>query len=67
MNKGEQLGMLLDKVDVIHEKMNQLFLKKGLYTPDLSLLSLGDQTVWHDLHKESKEVSDEIISLLTKV
>lgn len=64
MNKGEQLGILLDKADILHNQMNQIFLKQGLTTPDLSLLSPVDREEWNRLYEQSKNVSDEICKLI---
>ncbi len=63
MNKGEQLGILLDKADVLHNQMNQIFLKQGLDTPDLTLVSASDKEEWYRLYEESKEVSNQICKL----
>jgi hypothetical protein len=49
MSTGEQLGILLDKADILHNQMNQIFLKQGLNTPDLNLLSLADKEKWYSL------------------
>ena len=64
MNKGEQLGILLDKADVLHNQMNQIFLKQGLDTPDLTLISASDKEEWYRLYEESKEVSNQICKLI---
>ncbi|MCP3931139.1 MAG: hypothetical protein GY705_18805 [Bacteroidetes bacterium] len=64
MNKGEQLGILLDKADVLHNQMNQIFLKQGLDTPDLTLVSASDKEEWYRLYEESKEVSNQICKLI---
>lgn len=64
MNKGERLSILLDKADVLHNQMNQIFLKKGFNTPDLSLLSPDDKEKWYNLYEQSKKITDEICILL---
>lgn len=64
MSKGEQLGILLDKADTLHKKMNQIFLKQGLKTPDLSLLSGGDREEWYRLYEQYKNNSDKICKLI---
>lgn len=64
MSKGEQLGILLDKADVLHRQMNQIFLKQGLNTPDLTLLSSTDKEEWYKYYEESKKVADEICHLI---
>lgn len=64
MNKGEKLGMLLDEADILHRQMNQIFLKQGLTTPDLSLLSPEDREEWYRLYEHSKKVGDEICNLI---
>lgn len=66
MNKGERLGILLDKADVLHYQMNLIFLKQGLKTPDLSLLSTADKEEWYRLYEQSKRVTDEICELINK-
>lgn len=66
MSKGNKLGILLDKADSLHEQMDQIFLKQGLTTPDLSLLSLRDKEEWNRLYEQSKEVSDEICKLINE-
>lgn len=64
MSKGKQLGILLDKADVLHNQMNQIFLKQGLFTPDLSLLSPADKEEWYKLYEQHKELSDKICKLI---
>lgn len=64
MNKGERLSILLDKADVLHKQMNQIFLKQGLKTPDLALLSPADKEAWYTLYEQSKRISDEICRLI---
>lgn len=64
MTKGEQLAILLDKAKMLHTQMNQIFLKQGLKTPDLSFLSTSDKEEWHRLYEQSKVVSDEICKLI---
>lgn len=64
MNKGEQLGILLDKADILHNKMNQIFLKQGLNTPNLNQLEPEDKAEWFRLYEQSKKVSDEICKLI---
>lgn len=66
MSKGSQLSILLDKADVLHKQMNQIFLKQGLTTPDLSLLSSSDKEEWYRLYEQSKEISDEICKLINE-
>lgn len=66
MNKGEQLGILLDQADAIHKEMRQIFIKQGLGTPDLSLLSSDDREEWNRLYEESKKVADEISELINE-
>lgn len=66
MNKGEQLGILLDKADTLHRQMNQIFFKQGLTTPDLSLLSPIDREDWYKLYEQSKDVSDKICKLINE-
>lgn len=64
MSKGDQLGILLDKADVLHKQMNQIFLRQGLKTPDLSLLSSADREEWNRLYEQCKKISDEICELI---
>lgn len=66
MNKGKQLGILLDQADAIHKEMRQIFIKQGLSMPDLSLLSSDDREKWNRLYEESKKVADEISRLINK-
>lgn len=66
MNKGKQLGILLDQADAIHKEMRQIFIKQGLSTPDLSLLSSNDRDEWNRLYEESKKVADEISKLINE-
>lgn len=66
MNKGERLGILLDKADILHYQMNLIFLKQGLKTPDLSLLSTDDKEEWYRLYEQSKRVTDEICKLINE-
>lgn len=64
MNKGEKLGILLDKADILHNKMNKIFLQKGLDTPDLTLISTPDREDWNKLYEQSKKNADEISNLI---
>lgn len=64
MSKGEQLGILLDKAEMLHNKMNNIFLKQGSTTPDLGFLSPVDKEEWNRLYELSKEVSDKICKLI---
>lgn len=64
MTKGEEIGILLDKAGELHKQMDQIFLKQGLTTPDLSLLSPEDKDEWNRLYEQSKKVGDEICSLI---
>lgn len=66
MSKGEQLEHLLDKANILHNQMNQIFLKQGLTTPDLSLLSSADKEEWFRLYEQSKKVSDDICNLINE-
>lgn len=66
MSKGNKLGILLDKADILHKQMDQIFLKQGLTTPDLSLLSSEDKEEWDNLYEQSKVVSDEICKLINE-
>lgn len=66
MSKGEQLEHLLDKANILHNQMNQIFLKQGLTTPDLSLLSSADKEEWLRLYEQSKKVSDDICNLINE-
>lgn len=62
--KGEELGLMLNKSDMLHNQMKQILLKEGLTTPDLSLLSPGDKAEWNALYEQSKEVSEGICKLV---
>lgn len=53
MSKGEQLGLLLDKSTLLHDQMNQIFLKQGLTTSDLNLLSSSDKEEWLKFFEQS--------------
>ena len=64
MSKGEQLGILLDKAEMLHNKMNNIFLKQGLTTPDLNSLSPTDKEEWNRLYEKSRETSDQICRLI---
>lgn len=64
MSNGEQLGLLLYKANILHEQMNQIFLRQGLTTPDVSLLSSVDKDEWNRLYEESKKISDEVCKLI---
>lgn len=66
MSKGERLSILLDKADALHKQMNQIFLKQGLKTPDLSLLSAADREEWNRLYEYCKKISDEICELINE-
>lgn len=66
MSKGDQLGILLDKADVLHKQMNQIFLRQGLKTPDLSLLSSADREEWNRLYEQCRKISDEICELINE-
>lgn len=64
MRKGQQLGILLDKADMLHNQMNQIFLKRRLKTPNLNRLSSADKAEWLRLREQSKKVLDEICELI---
>lgn len=64
MSKGKRLSDLLDKANILHNQMNQIFLKQGLTTPDLSLLSSADKEEWLRLYEQSKKLSDDICNLI---
>lgn len=59
-----ELGLLLNKSDMLHNQMNQILLKEGLTTPDLFLLSPDDKAEWNALYEQSKKVSEEICKLV---
>ena len=64
MSKGEKLGILLDKANILHNRMNRIFLKQGLTTPALSSLSSSDREEWYRLYEQDKKIGDEICSLI---
>lgn len=64
MSNGERLGLLLYKANILHEQMNQIFLRQGLTTPDVSVLSSVDKDEWNRLYEESKKISDEVCKLI---
>lgn len=64
MCKGKKIALLLDKAAELHNQMDQIFLKQGLTTPDLSLLSSVDKEEWYRLYEKSKKISDEICGLI---
>lgn len=66
MSNGEQLGLLLYKANTLNEQMHQIFLKQGLATPDLSLLSSVDKDEWNRLYEESNKISDEVCKLINE-
>lgn len=64
MNKGEQLDILLNNIEMLHNQMNQIFLKQGLNTPELSLLSTADKEEWLRLYELSNKITNEISELI---
>ena len=64
MSKGIKLGILLDQAKILHDQMNEVFLKQSLTTPDSFLLSSTDKEEWNRLYEQSKEVSDQICKLI---
>lgn len=66
MTKGEMLDHLLKESDSLHNQMNQIFIKQGLRTTDLSLLTTADKESWLALYEESKKVTDRICELINE-
>lgn len=66
MTKGEMLDHLLKESDSLHNQMNQIFIKQGLRTTDLSLLTTADKESWLALYEESKKVTDRICKLINE-
>lgn len=66
MTKGEMLDHLLKESDSLHIQMNQIFIKQGLRTTDLSLLTTADKESWLALYEESKKVTDRICKLINE-
>lgn len=66
MTKGEILDHLLKESDSLHYQMNQIFIKQGLRTTDLSLLTTADKESWLALYEESKKVTDRICKLINE-
>lgn len=66
MNKGEQLDTLLGNIEILHDQMNQIFLKQGLNTPKLSLLPIADKEEWLRLYELSNKITDDICELINK-
>lgn len=64
MSKGIKLGILLDQAKILHDQMNEVFLKQSLTTPDSSLLSSTDKEEWNRLYEQSKEESNKICKLI---
>lgn len=64
MSKGDKLGELISAGEDIHRQMNQLFLKDGMTTPDLSRLSEVDRIEWYRLKVLSDEKLKEISNLI---
>lgn len=64
MNKGEQLSILLDKSDALHDRMRRIFQKQGLKDMDLTLLPAADRAEWCELYEQAKKIADEICALI---
>lgn len=66
MNKGEKIHNLLNEVEVIDNRMRHIFLRNGLITTDLSLLSSADRDEWNALYEQHKKITDEIANLINQ-
>ena len=62
--KGEQLKTLLDQANELGEKMDSIFKKHGMKTPELSKLPEKDQEEWHKLKTKKNKVMDKINPLI---
>lgn len=60
MSKGETLDGLLEKTDQACHAMRQIFIRKGMVTPDLSALPKKEYEQWCSLKAEVDGLTSEI-------
>lgn len=65
MSKGEELGVLLDEGESIHQQMKRLFAKHNLNDLDLKSLPKADKEEWRRLQKMTGDINSRIAELLT--
>lgn len=58
--------MLLDEAETLYSRMNGIFLKQGLKTPDLNRLSPADRTEWYALYEQAKKKVDAVCDLINR-
>lgn len=66
MSKGEELGVLLDEGESIHQQMKSLFAKYNFNDLDLKSLPKADKEEWHRLQKMTGDINSRIAELLNK-
>lgn len=64
MSKGQQLGIMLDEADKIHEQQRQLFIKNNVPHLEINQLPEPDKKEWHRLHSLSNELGDKMCKLI---
>lgn len=64
MSKGEELKELLDLSNKYNTRMNNIFLKRKMTTPELNKLPDEEREEWLKLHDVFKGISDKICNLI---
>lgn len=64
MSKGEELKELLDLSNECSTRMNNIFLKHKMTTPELNKLPDEEREEWLKLHDVFKGISDKICNLI---
>ena len=64
MNKGEELKELLDLSNECNTRMDNIFRKHKINTPELNKLPDEEREEWLRLHDVFKGISDKICNLI---
>lgn len=64
MSKGETLGELIAKNSLICQAMRQIFIQRGMTTPDLSTLPEEEYKQWFSLKEKADSLASEINSII---
>lgn len=60
MTKGEELGVLLDKGEIIQQQMNAVFTRYNAKYLDLKSLPKEGREEWNQLFKQKNEITAQI-------
>lgn len=60
MSKGEKLGKLLDKGNIIQQQMDAIFKQYNVRHLDLKSLPAEGRKEWNQLFKQKDEITEQI-------